>query len=316
MRKNIKAVMISLLLVFAASNELFAEEGGVGHEAPGSAATIIDLVPTKPGFIFEPVFLHYEGDASKSIRVPIIGTSAAGLKAKSDVMLLGGFYTFEQTVLGAHYSVGTFVPYMSVDVTANISTVLGARERHDSASGLGDISLIPVMMAWKSGFWQFNALLPLYAPTGEYKTDRLANPGLNYWTADPTVGVSYNNDKNGFNAAIYLGATSNTENDETNYRSGSMMHIDGSVQQLLPVGPGYLGVGAEGFYFEQVTGDSGSGARFGDFEGMTMGAGPVLDYVLPLGKQTFVTELKFLHENNVENRLQGDYVWLKFAYVF
>jgi len=310
-----RAAIASVFLGCTLASGLHAEEGGVGHAVPGSAATIIDLVPTAPGFIVQPVYLHYEGDASASKGIPIIGKVAASLNAKSDVALLGGFYTFEQTVLGAHYSVGSFLPYMWVEVTGEIDTALGDRSRTDSASGLGDISVIPAMLAWKSGFWQYSALVPIYTPTGDYSTDSLANPGLNYWTVDPTLSVSYNNAETGFNATLFSGVTFNTENNATNYESGSMMHFDGSVQQLLPVGPGFLGVGVEGFYFEQVTGDSGSGAKSGNFKGRTMGAGPVLSYVLPMGEQTFVTELRWLPESNVEKRLSGDYIWLKFAYV-
>jgi hypothetical protein len=219
-------------------------------------------------------------------------------------------------VLGAHYSSGAYLPYVWIDVKAEIDTPLGSRRRKDSASGIGDMTLIPAMMAWKSGFWQFNALLPIYAPTGEYEKGRLANPGLNYWTFDPTVGGSYNNDKIGFNAALYGGIAFNTENNATDYHSGSMLHFDGSVQQFLPAGPGFLGVGAEAFYLQQVTGDSGSGARFGDFKGRTMGIGPALTYILPRGKDTFIMELRWLPEMSVKNRLEGDYVWLKAVYQF
>lgn len=60
-----------------------------------------------------------------------------------------------------------------------------------------------------------------------------------------------------------------------------------------------------------MTGESGSGTRFGDFEGRTAGTGPVLSYILPRGKETFVAELRWLPEMNVERRLEGDYVWLK-----
>ena len=47
-----------------------------------------------------------------------------------------------------------------------------------------------------------------------------------------------------------------------------------------------------------------------------MGIGPVLSYILPQGKDTFVAELRWLPESNVENRLEGDYVWLKLVYQF
>ena len=115
---------------------------------------------------------------------------------------------------------------------------------------------------------------------------------------------------------MYAGVALNTENPDTDYQSGSTLHLDGSVQQLLPVGPGYLGIGAEAFYLEQVTGDSGRGARLGDFMGRTAGIGPVLTYILPRGDDTFVAELRWLPELDVKSRLEGDYVWLKLVYQF
>jgi hypothetical protein len=307
-----KAVVAALAL--ACPLAALAAEGGTGHYIPGGTATLIDLAPTKPGWVVEPIYLYYSGSAAPSREFPIAGSVAAGMSATSNALLLGGLYTFEQKVLGAHYSAGAFLPYVWMDVSADLNTTLGTVRRKDSASGIGDMTLIPVMLAWKSESWQYNALLPIYAPTGQYEAGRLANPGLNYWTFDPTVGVSYNNEKNGFNAALYAGIGLNTQNNATGYESGSMLHIDGSVQQLLPVGPGFLGVGAEAFYLEQVTGDSGG--RLGDFKGRTMGIGPVLTYILPHGKNTFVAELRWLPETSVKNRLEGDYIWLKVVYQF
>jgi len=293
-----------------------AGEGGITHILPGSAATLIDLPPTKPGWIAAGAYLNYQGDASVEELLPIAGSVVAGLDATSNAVLAGGFYTFEPKVLGAYYSVGVLLPYVSMEVSASVSTTAGAIRRDDSASGLGDVTLIPVMLAWKNESWQYNVLMPIYAPTGQYEKGRLANPGLNYWTFDPTIGVSYNNAKTGLNAAAYAGIGLNTENNATNYKSGSVFHLDGSVQQLLPVGPGFLGIGAEAFYINQVSGDSGGNALLGDFKGRTSGLGPVLTYILPRGTQTLVTELRWLHETNVKNRLEGDYIWLKVVYQF
>ena len=60
-----------------------AAEGGMGHYLPGGTATLIDLAPTKPGWVIEPMVLHYEGNASASKAIPIAGTLAAGLEAQS-----------------------------------------------------------------------------------------------------------------------------------------------------------------------------------------------------------------------------------------
>ncbi len=297
------------------SPHLKAEEGGAGHYVPGSIATLIDLPPTKAGWVIESVFLHYEGDAGAARQLPFGGLIAANLSATSDAFLLGGFHTFESTG-NAWFSVGAFVPYVWMDVDATVTTPLGPALRSDSEDGIGDITLLPFMLGYKCGDWQYNALLPIYAPTGDYERGRLANPGRNQWTFDPTVGVSYNNAKTGFNAALHTGFSINTENHDTNYKSGTVWHTELSAQQLLPVGPGFLGLGFNAFYYDQITGDSGSGATLGDFEGQTVGVGPVLTYILPVGENSFVTELRWLPELSTRKRLEGDYVWLKAVYQF
>jgi hypothetical protein len=76
----------------------------------------------------------------------------------------------------------------------------------------------------------------------------------------------------------------NTENPDTDYHSGNIVHVDASVQQIVPLGSGFFNVGVGAWYFEQVTGDSGAGARLGDFKGRTAGLGPVLDYIQLIGQ--------------------------------
>lgn len=312
MKSNIYRAALLLALV----SPVLAEEGGAGRYVPGNAATLIDLPPTKPGWVFESIYLHYDGDASAGRTFPNAGLVTAGLDATSDALILGGLYTFETPVLESHYSVGAFAPYMWMDVNANVVAGGTVGTRSDTADGIGDITLLPAMMAWKSDSWQYSALLPIYAPTGEYNLGSLANMGRNYWTFDPTVQVSYNNAKTGFNAAIFTGVTLNTENDDTNYQSGSAFHIDASVQQLLPLGQGFLSVGFNAFYYEQIEGDSGSGAKLGGFEGRTVGIGPALGYILPIGENTLVAEARWLPELDTKRRLEGDFFWLKLVYQF
>ena len=183
-------------------------------------------------------------------------------------------------------------------------------------SGIGDLTVVPVMLAWKSGDWQYDFLMPVYAPTGSYETGRLGNTGLNYWTFDPIVGAAYSNAKSGFNAAIHVGYAINTENNDTSYKSGDILHVDAAVQQIFPLGSGFANIGAEAWYFQQVTCDSGSGATLGCFKGRTAGIGPVLGYIQPVGQSKLLLELKWLPELDTKNRLNGDYIWLKMVYKF
>jgi hypothetical protein len=294
-----------------ATGTLIAEEGGTGHYAPGSLATLIDLPPTQPGWVVQPLFLHYEGEASRSRVFPIAGAITAGLNAKSDVFVVGATYTVEPKILGAYYSVGAYLPFAETEVSASVLSGRGSRVRTDRVTGLGDITLVPAMLAWKSGSWQYSALAQVYAPTGSYEVGRLANLGLNYWTLDTTVGVTYSDEPSGFNFSVLSGITLNSENKATNYRSGSVVHVEASVQQLFKHGDALIGIGANGFIYEQVTADSGAGAVLGSFKGRTGGIGPVVSYIRPLGTTTLALELRWLPELYAERRLQGDSIWFK-----
>jgi len=292
-----------------------AGEGGTAHVLPGANATLVDLAPATPGTFVKPMYMNYHGSASA--RIPTAAGIASDLHATAHTVVIGAGHTFEQTVLsGAHYTVAAFLPYSWLDVSANVQAQVGTVRRQSNVSGFGDLTLVPLMLAWKRGEWQFNVLMPIYAPTGDYQQGRLGNPGLNYWTLDPMAGVAYSNQRSGFNAMLHAGYATNTENSETHYRSGSLLHFDGALQQILPMGTGFMTLGAEGFYFQQVSCDGGSGAVLGCFKGRTAGLGPVLGYIQPLGKESLAVELKWLPELDTKNRLNGDYVWLKMVYKF
>jgi hypothetical protein len=290
-----------------------AGEGGVSHVMPGANATMLDLPPTAPGWFFKPMYINYRGDITA--KLPTAAGIVANAEATTNTIALGGGYGFEQKVLGAHYGVAAFVPYSWVDISADTAAI-GGKRIQNSVSGIGDVTIVPVLMAWKSGDVQYDFLLPIYAPTGSYKVGRLGNTGLNYWTFDPIVGVSYNNAKSGFNAAAHLGYAINTENGDTQYKSGNVLHLDASVQQIFPLGSGLANIGAEAWYFDQVTCDSGAGATLGCFKGRTAGIGPVLGYIQPIGQQRMIFELKWLPELDTKNRLNGDFIWFKMVYKF
>lgn len=303
-----------LAAIATAPHLALAGEGGTSHVLPGANATLVDVPPTTAGLFLKPMYLHYGGDVSA--RVPTAAGVVSNLDADANTLVLGAGYTFERTVLGAHYTVAAFLPYTWLDISARAQAGAGSVARHSEVSGLGDLTLVPLMLAWKVGDWQFDVLTPIYAPTGNYEKGRLGNTGLNYWTFDPMAGVVYSNKQLGFNAMLHVGYGINTENTETDYRSGDLLHLDAAVQQIVPVGPGLLALGVEGFYFDQVTGDSGGGAVLGDFKGRTAGVGPVVGYILPLAERTLSVEVKWLTELETKNRLKGDYVWLKVVFKF
>jgi len=126
----------------------------------------------------------------------------------------------------------------------------------------------------------------------------------------------YFGQQNGFEASVFFGADFNTENEDTDYQSGTQAHVDGTVAQHFPLLSGLAGAGVSGCFYKQVTGDSGDGATLGDFKGKTVGLGPVVSYTTKILERDTLFELKWLHEVETENRLKGDIIWLKAVYKF
>jgi len=105
------------------------------------------------------------------------------------------------------------------------------------------------------------------------------------------VSFSWLSTKIGTEATIFAGFDVNTKNEDTDYQSGASFHLDGTVAQHLPLFGGFAGAGAEGFVYEQISADTGSGATLGSFEGHTYGVGPVVSYAHKIGKYDFAGEV-------------------------
>ncbi len=313
MTRSTSLILAALIPAFS-----HAEEGGGGHYSPGGMASMMDNAPDTPGFALSVMYNYYDGDASASQVIPDAGNLELGLSATANTAVFGFSWLFEPKLWDATVMTGVFVPIQDLEVNAKANlTPGGSAAVHDTTTDIADITLIPAMLTWKSGDWSWCALLNVYAPTGGFEIGALANTGKNYWTFDPTAGVTYFSQKTGFSATAFAGVTMNTKSTDTNYQSGAGFHIDATVAQYLPLGKGFFGIGATGFWFQQISGDSGSGATLGGFEGSTAGLGPVISYILPLeNNRAMMAELKWEPELETTNRIKGDYVWLKFGMTF
>ena len=195
--------------------------------------------------------------------------------------------------------------------------------------------MFPIMLNWtkrggEEGVYgyalQYQTEFGIFAPTGNFDNDLTANTGRNYWTFEPSGAVSYllapvATKPFSFQFTTSAGFDFNTKNGKTHYQTGDQFHLDGTLAAYLPLFGGYTGVGVSGFFYQQITQDSGSGAVLGSFEGMTTGVGPDLSYAYSnvgnLANDPVFTvgaEVKWLPELSVSNRLEGNIVWLKVVF--
>ena len=181
----------------------------------------------------------------------------------------------------------------------------------DSANGITDMAFSPVALNWTFGDLQINPQFTVYAPTGSYNKSQLANAGQNHWMFDNVLGLSYLSHKTGTELTVFGGFAVATENQATHYLNGDIFHLEATLEQFLPLSKqDLIGIGPNFFYFQQVTGDSGSGAVLGDLKGTDIGVGPVVTLIHTSSKYAFSVQAKWLPELETNNRLRGNGVWV------
>ena len=65
-------------------------------------------------------------------------------------------------------------------------------------------------------------------------------------------------------------------------------------------------IGVVGYDYREITGDSGSGAKLGPFEGSVDAVGAGLSYTTAIDKTPVIFNLRYYHEYDGKDRFLGD----------
>ena len=308
-----KRKLAAAALLAAASTVSVADEGGVSFWLPGQFGSFA-AVPGDPGWSLPLVYYHTSTDASASKSFSRGGQVRAGLDVKADLLLAVPSYVFSDPVLGGQASVsvaGLFgSPRVGVDATLTGpggGTLTGSQS--DSLTGFGD--LYPAAyLKWNRGVHNFMAYTMAGIPVGAYDAARLANLGTNHWALDAGGGYTYLDTKSGREFSAVLGFTYNFENPDTNYKNGIDGHLDWAASQFLSE---QWHVGLVGYFYQQLSGDSGAGAVLGDFKSRVGAVGPQLGYFFPIGAQKWYLNVKGYYQFDANNRPKGWTTWMTLA---
>jgi hypothetical protein len=295
------------LVVALATANAWAAEGGYSNYIPGSYGDFgMALAPTQKWTLRNDIY-HYDASTNLSLR-------SGNLEVGADLTFLMNFTTLlykpDVKLFGAQYAAGVFVPLVNLDIDANLSVGGMTVNSSDSASGLGDIALVPIALYWTKGNMHMSFAEFIIMPVGDYSISNSINNGLNYWSFDTNFALTYLNPETGRDLSFNLGYIYNTENGDTDYQTGQELHLDVAFNQFFS---DTFAIGVHGYYLKQITGDSGSGALLGDFKAEAAAIGPALLWSTKLGDQDVSFIAKWLHEFNAENRLEGDHIFLSFA---
>ena len=326
------ALCASLLGAVAISaKHALADEGGVSFWVPGFVGSLA-ATPQVPGFSFANILYYSQVSAGGNVafakQVPLgninlnfNGNFNANVHGSAEPLYLAiPGYTFATPVLGGQAAVILGIPYgrlgSSVDATISGNLGLGGpgfsvgRGLTESITGFGD--LVPqASLKWNFGVHNFMTYITGNLTTGRYDPTRIANLGIGHNAIDAGGAYTYFDPKTGHEFSATLGFTYNFENVHTNYQNGIDMHLDWGASQFLSK---QLQIGLVGYWYNQLSCDSGSGDRVGCFESRVASIGPQIGYIIPLGKewQGYIN-LKGYKEFAAQNRPDGWNVWLTLA---
>lgn len=291
-----------------------ADEGGASVYLLGSGGPGAAVLPPLEGVYFENDMFYYEGSAGGERQFVVGGNLVAGLDAKIYADFPTVIWVPSTNFAGGTLAIGAALPIggPSVTVDAVITGPLGGQvsiSRSDSTFLIAD-PVVTAVLGWKSGNLHFALSGLVNIPVGRYREGELANLAFHRWAEDVSAAVSYHDAEAGWDVSAKAGVTFNGKNDFTDYDSGNDFHLEGAVEKIFS--PAWS-AGVQAYYFKQISGDSGAGARLGDFKGEVTGVGGTIAYNFTLAGTPTAARLKVLTEFDATNRLEGTSVLLSLA---
>lgn len=283
-----------------------ASEGGASFYLLGSGGPGAAVLPPVRGIFLDSTFYYYDGSAGGSRQFPLGGNIVAGLDATIAANFTTLLWVPSTDVLGGTLAVGAAVavgrPDVNVDV---ILTGPGGGQtsisRQDAATIFGD-PILAAQLGWMVSGVHLTASTTVNVPIGNYREGQLANLAFHRWVGDFSLAASYHEPAPGIDVSGKVGVTFNGTNDVTDYTTGTEFHAEAAVEYA--VSPAFS-VGAQLYHFQQLTGDSGEGARLGPFKGRVTGVGGTAAYVFTIGRTPVTARARIFTEFGAENRLEG-----------
>jgi hypothetical protein len=305
MTRKLTALGMGVFLASGANFEsALAADGATGFYLLGSKTSMAGFIPP-PGTYVQNLNYFYSGSTNVALEYAGL-TLSGGVEADAYYNLPIGIWVAPGKVLGGNVAFNVMAPigWKDVEAGATVSGPLGGSisgRIQDDETAFGD-PVVGAALGWHEGNWHWNIGTLLNIPVGFWERGNLANIGFNRWAVDLTGAVTYLDMKTGLELSGAAGFTFNGENSDTDYKTGTEFHLEAAAVQNLSKS---FGIGINGYYYDQVTGDSGEGARLGSFEGRVAAIGPIVNWNFEVGKIPVSTSFKYFHEFDVKNRLEG-----------
>lgn len=248
-------IVAALAIFFPATRTAFASEGGASGYTPGTYGDFAMNI-LQPGVSIRENIMYLYGTIEDF--PPLAGMSDVKVEMTAWVNLFqAAWATRDFKLLGGRYFANINIPVgFNGELTTTIAPPLDSLSGEETTSGLGDIQVVPFGLLWDRNDFHFMAAENIIIPTGGYDVQKDANMGRNYWGYDTLLGLTWLHPTRGHEISVTMGYIINGENGETHYKTGDEFHLDYTLAQYLSED---LGIGLLGYYYQQMSDDSGSG---------------------------------------------------------
>jgi hypothetical protein len=321
--RAVTVCLATAVIAFTGATAL-ADEDGVSFWIPGFFGSLA-AVPQQPGWSLSAINYYTNVSASGNAAVareitvgqfnPTININVnAHVHAEFDAGFVIPTYVFATPFLGGQASASLLMGYGNNDTSLNATasatvpplSITKSVALEQDTTGFAD--LIPIFAdRWNAGVNNYMVYLTGDIPVGLYSSSNLANIGLGHGAIDGGLGYTYFDEKTGHEFSAVLGFTGNFENQSTGYTSGIDSHLDWGASQFLTK---QLQVGLVGYFYEQLTGDSGCAPVLCPFKSRVIGVGPQIGYIFPVAGMQGYVNLKGYGEFDHDDRPDGFNVWL------
>lgn len=309
MRRPIIAIggLVALFIVFALPSTALATEGALGRQISGTnVQSNAGIVSPEPMWALNLTQIYLDGRVGGSREVPIGGRTSLGLDAQVSFTLATVLKTWDTGTGRWNFASSFTLPYVWTKADATL-TGPGGRQgnQSDTASGPFDLYFSPIIAGYHFSETSHMALsLNIWAPTGKYNANDMANTSLNNWTFIPQVAYTKIFAESGFQFDTVAGIQLFTRNSATDYRNAPLFSMDLMGRKLFNNG---MSAGLVLGTIQQLGHDSGPTAdRLNGFKGHDWAFGPILTYDSKLAdKRSLSVSLRWVPTISSTNRLDS-----------
>jgi hypothetical protein len=298
----------TLFLGFALISEsAFATEGALGRPVTGTSVTSnVGIVPPEPVWVVNFSQIYLDGTVGHGKESPIAGEVATDVNAKISLSMATAMKVWDTGPGRWNFASSFTLPYLWTEVDARFKAGQFNSHEKQQASNLYDIYFSPFIAGYHFSQTEHIALsMNIWAPTGSYDSNKIANASLNNWTFIPQVAYTNILTEYSLELSAVAGLQIYTRNKDTDYQNAPLFTLD--VMALKRWGNG-LGVGLVAGTVQQLGDDSGPTAdALNGFRGHDWAFGPIMTYDTKLDStRSLSLGLRWVPTVSSKNRLDSN----------